>query len=98
MSYSVKALEFDLILERVSKYAKTKTTEDTIKHLKPYDNLEYVILNLNQTQEALVLISKFGSFPLLENFDVAYLLKSLEIGQSLSIKELLSLRLFFNDV
>lgn len=94
MSYSVKALEFDLILERVSKYAKTKTTEDTIKHLKPYDNLEYVILNLNQTQEALVLISKFGSFPLLENFDVAYLLKSLEIGQSLSIKELLSLRLF----
>jgi DNA mismatch repair protein MutS2 len=94
MSYSVKALEFDIILERVSKYAKTRTVQKQIKDLMPLEALDEVILSLSQTQDALSLIAKFGSFPLLDDFDIEYLLKSLEIGQSLSIKELLSLRLF----
>lgn len=90
----MKALEFDVILARISAYAMTKTTKESILSLTPICEVDEIKEKLNQTQEALTLIFKFGRLPLIEDFDIHSLLNAIAIGQSLYIKDILSLRLF----
>lgn len=94
MSYAFKALEFDVVLTRISKYAMCQTTIQNILNLTPLDNLESVQMEIQKTKQTLDLIARMGSFPLIEDYDIDDLFNALTIGQVLSIKDILSVRLF----
>lgn len=94
MSYAFKALEFDVVLTRISKYAMCQTTIQNILNLTPLDNLESVQMEIQKTKQTLDLIARMGSFPLIEDYDIDDLFNALTIGQVLSIKDILSIRLF----
>lgn len=93
MSYSRKTLEFDTILDYVSRYAKTKSAKNSLLNLNPLQSITEVLSELDLTEEVLGLIARFGSFPLLDDFDIEEILNSIKIGQSLTISSILSLRL-----
>lgn len=94
MSYAFKALEFDVVLTRISKYAMCQTTIQNILNLTPLDNLESVQMEIQKTKQTLDLIARMGSFPLIEDYDIDDQFNALTIGQVLSIKDILSVRLF----
>lgn len=94
MSYAFKALEFDVVLTRISKYAMCQTTIQNILNLTPLDNLESVQMEIQKTKQTLDLIARMGSFPLIEDYDIDDLFNALTIGQVLSIKDILAVRLF----
>lgn len=94
MSYAFKALEFDVVLTRISKYAMCQTTIQNILNLTPLDNLESVQMEIQKTKQTLDLIARMGSFPMIEDYDIDDLFNALTIGQVLSIKDILSVRLF----
>jgi DNA mismatch repair protein MutS2 len=94
MSYAFKALEFDVVLTRISKYAMCQTTIQNILNLTPLDDLESVQTEIQKTKQTLDLIARMGSFPLIEDYDIDDLFNALTIGQVLSIKDILSVRLF----
>ena len=49
---TMKALEFDKVLEKLSNYAKTKQSRDICLNLKPFDNKEQIKRQLQFTHEA----------------------------------------------
>jgi DNA mismatch repair protein MutS2 len=94
MSYAFKALEFDVVLTRISKYAMCHTTTQNILNLVPFDDLETVKTEIQKTKQTLDLIARMGSFPFIEDYDIDDLFSAISIGQILSIKDILSVRLF----
>jgi DNA mismatch repair protein MutS2 len=94
MSYAFKALEFDVVLTRISKYAMCQTTIQNILNLTPLDDLESVVKEIQKTKQTLDLIARMGSFPFIEDYDIDDLFNAITIGQVLSIKDILSVRLF----
>ena len=70
MSYASKTLEFDIILNEISKYAYTATTKKEIGGLAPYQSIKQVRTELQQTSDALSVIFRLGSFALIEDFDI----------------------------
>ncbi len=94
MSYAFKALEFDVVLTRISKYAMCQTTIQNILNLTPLDDLESVQREIQKTKQTLDLIARMGSFPFIEDYDIDDLFNAITIGQVLSIKDILSVRLF----
>ena len=94
MSYATKALEFDVVLTRISKYAMCDTTKQNIQNLMPFDDLTTVTSELQKTKQTLDLIARMGSFPFIEDYDIFELFNAISIGQVLSIKDVLSVRLF----
>lgn len=96
MSYATKALEFDVVLTRISKYAMCETTKQNIQNLMPFDHLNTVTSEIQKTKQTLDLIVRMGSFPFIEDFDIFELFNAISIGQVLSIKDVLSVRLFMS--
>lgn len=94
MSYAFKALEFDVVLTRISKYAMCQTTIQNILNLTPLDDLESVQREIQKTKQTLDLIARMGSFPFIEDYYIDDLFNAITIGQVLSIKDILSVRLF----
>lgn len=94
MSYAMKALEFDVVLARISKFAMCDTTRQNIQNLSPFSDLELVNNEILKTKQTLDLIARMGAFPLIEDYDVHSLFSAIQIGQVLSIHDVLSLRLF----
>lgn len=94
MSYATKTLEFDVVLTRISKYSMCETTKLNVQNLMPFNDLEIVKDELQKTKTTLDLISRMGSFPFIENYDIDDLFNAIQIGQTLSIKDVLSIRLF----
>lgn len=94
MSYATKALEFDVVLKRISKYAMCETTRHQVENLMPFLDLPTVQLEIQKTKQTLDLIARMGSFPFIEDYDVHELFKAISIGQVLSISDILSVRLF----
>ncbi len=94
MSYATKALEFDVVLTRISKYAMCDTTKRNIQNLMPFDDLTTVTSELQKTKQTLDLIARMGSFPFIEDYDIFELFSAISIGQVLSIKDVLGVRLF----
>ena len=87
---TLKTLEFDKILQRVSEFATGSKTRERILKLKPRTDIEEVNRLLDETDQALVLLLKYASPPScgVENQDV--LIKRTMTDGVLSIKELLS--------
>ncbi|MDY3196135.1 MAG: endonuclease MutS2 [Paracholeplasma sp.] len=96
MSYALKTLEFNVILNEISKYAYTQTIKKAIMDLTPYKSIEQVKHELLQSNEALNVIYRIGSFALIDDFDIDSILSSLKLNRVLSITDVLQLRLFIS--
>ncbi|CCV65923.1 DNA mismatch repair protein MutS, truncated [Paracholeplasma brassicae] len=96
MSYALKTLEFNVILNEISKYAYTQTIKKEIMDLTPYKSIEQVKHELLQSNEALNVIYRIGSFALIDDFDIDSILNSLKLNRVLSITDVLQLRLFIS--
>ncbi len=94
MSYATKTLEFDVVLARISKFAMCETTKQNIQNLMPFDDLDTVKQEIQKTKQTLDVIARMGAFPFIEDYDIDDIFNSIQIGQVLSIKDVLSVRLF----
>lgn len=94
MSYATKTLEFDVVLARISKFAMCETTKQNIQNLMPFDDLDTVKQEIQKTKQTLDVIARMGAFPFIEDYDIDDNFNSIQIGQVLSIKDVLSVRLF----
>jgi len=67
---SLKVLEYYKIKGKIKEYAKTTAGKDIIDSLQPYTNVYEVREHLQETNEALLLLSKKGSAPFEGIYDV----------------------------
>ena len=88
---NLQRLEFDKILENLSKFAITDKSKEIIFNLKPSSDVNEVSFRLNETQLALNLIFRKGSIPIENFYDIEISLKNLESQNSLSAKALLDI-------
>ncbi len=87
---TVKALEFDMLLQRLSKYTDNEAVKKRILDLTPGKDLAAVSLMQKETSEAVSCCLKFGSAPV--NLDVdnpSVYVKRAEMGGCLNPGELL---------
>lgn len=84
-------LEFNKIIEMLEKYSITYLGKKMIKTLQPCNNKNEVILSLEETTQADILIHRIGGIPLGEIDSINIHLKTLEARGTLSIKQLLDL-------
>ena len=90
MSYDVKALEFDKILNEVSGFTHWSKTKEYILNLMPIINLDELNIMQNEEREAYNAIIKYDDLPLLELDNIIDVLKRIEIGGVITSPELLS--------
>jgi DNA mismatch repair protein MutS2 len=69
-SKTLKVLEFHKIKDKIKKIAVTAAGKDIIDNLMPYKNLYEVREHLEETKEALELLSKKGNPPFEGIYDV----------------------------
>ena len=94
MNKYLKILEFDKIIENVSKYCKTYIGIENAKNIVPSFNKTTVSNSLNQTSEAISLLNRKGPIPLSSIPNVEKYIKSLESENTLSAKALLDIAKF----
>ena len=92
-----KTLEFDKILEHVSKYAILDKTKEKIKNLKPKTDIENVRIVLNETDCGLKSIIKLGSPPIYNYGEIESAVKRLEVCACLNMSELLKIATLFKS-
>ncbi|MBU3112393.1 endonuclease MutS2 [Clostridium lacusfryxellense] len=80
---SLKVLEYFKIKDKIKEYAKTTAGKDIIEGLEPYTNIYEVKEHLQETNEALLLLSKKGSAPFEGIYDVRSALIRASKGASL---------------
>ncbi len=89
---SYKKLEFDKIITRLAEHASSLPGKELCQSLLPSTNLDQVNKNLGDTSDALSRILRNGSISFGGLKDVRPFLKSLEIGSTLGITELLMIQ------
>lgn len=92
MNNSLKKLEFDKILENVSKYCKTYIGKNHVSELRPLQDKKGIQKMLDETSQGVVLIQRNSTPPLGEIADIKVYLKSLDSYGTLSIKALLEIQ------
>lgn len=102
---SLKVLEYYKIKEKIKEYTHTMAGKDIIDSLEPYTNIYEVREHLQETNEALLLLSKKGSAPFEGIYDVRDAISRASKGASLMPTQLLRIaqmlrcaRLFKNYV
>ena len=95
-TFMMKTLEFDLILNRICVYAKTEHTKQMILALEPDINIQKIEILLNETQSMVDIIARLSRMPLIDDYDISALLKSLSIKKYLNLNELIVVKLFFS--
>jgi len=102
---SLKVLEYYKIKDKIKVYAKTTAGKDIIDSLQPYTNIYEVREHLQETNEALILLSKKGSAPFEGIYDVRSAITRASKGATLMPMQLLRIaqmlrcaRLFKNYV
>ncbi|WP_071027985.1 endonuclease MutS2 [Peptoniphilus raoultii] len=86
-----KTLELDKILENLKDYASAQVTKEYIDKVEISTNFEEVINRLEETRQAVNLITRNGDPPLFAIIPVKNLLKRASLGGVLSIKNLLNI-------
>jgi DNA mismatch repair protein MutS2 len=94
MSFMTKTLELHHILSQIALYAKTERVKTIIESLYPMTDLDEIELSLFKVLDMMNLISKIGNVPLIEDFDIAELIKYGKMNRNYTIHELLIWRLF----
>ena len=87
----LEKLEYNKILEDLSKYCKTNMGKDAALGLLPSNNSSEVIFMLNQTAEAENLIDRFGAAPISELEDITIYIKMLDSSGVINAKGILDL-------
>lgn len=87
----LRVLEYNKIVERLSLLASSAPGKDRCAKLQPDYNLALIQKNQEETKAALDRLIKYGSIFFSGNHDLGSSLKSLSIGVSLSIPELLKI-------
>lgn len=90
MSYELKALEFDKILEDVSKYTNWNKTKEYILNLSPITNIDEINNMQDMEKEAFNSIVKYDDIPILELKNIDEVLTRIEIGGVISLEEVLT--------
>lgn len=85
----LKTLEYNKILDMLSKYTSSNMAKELARHLEPMTELEDIKTAQTQTSDALARIFRKGSLSFSGIHDIGASLKRLEVGSTLSAVELL---------
>ena len=87
----MKTLEYNKILDTLAECAGSEPGKNMCRKLRPSGNFEWINKSLTETDDALKRLIKNDRVSFGANKDIRGMLKALEIEQTLSIPELLSL-------
>lgn len=91
-------LEYDKIINMLTDKASSKPGKELCKSLIPCTDLSEIRLAQQETADALARLFKKGSTSFGSNKDLGYAIRSLEIGSSLSVSELLKIAAMLENV
>lgn len=94
----LKTLEYDKIIQILSDKADSEPGKKLCRELVPSTNLEEIRQGQKETGDALQRLFKKGSTSFGSNRDLSFSIRSLEIGSTLSISELLKLAAMLDNV
>lgn len=94
LSYNYKTLEFDLILEEISKNAFSQSAQRIINALKPLSSTEAVETYQHTILECMDIIIRSGSLPFLMDYDIHEIIQYIKQERSLRVTDIQYLRLF----
>jgi dsDNA-specific endonuclease/ATPase MutS2 len=93
---SMKALEFNKILEMLSDYAVSENAKQKLLNLRPLLSEREVIAKIKDTTEARIILDHIGTPPLAAMKDIGMLLELAEKGAMLIPEQLTQIGLFTN--
>ncbi len=88
-------LEYDKILNRVSEYAVNEVSQEKINEILPTSDYAYAVKQLRETDDAMVMLLKYGSPQIARVKSVENTVKRLKLGGTLSMGELLNVASVF---
>lgn len=91
MNYDLNTLEFNKVLEELSKFASTNYAKRRISELTPFASYEEILESSNETKCAFDACVKLSNIPLGGLYDVLDYIKRARIGSILSEQELLDI-------
>lgn len=91
-------LEYNKIIDMLTEKADSKPGKKLCRELLPSTNPEEIRKNQTQTSDALSRLFKVGSTSFGSNSDLGFSIKSLEIGSTLSIAELIKIAAMLDNV
>lgn len=94
----LKILEYDKILHMLEEKADSAPGKKLCSELQPMTDLEEINTAQTETQDALSRLFKLGSTSFGSNQEIGFALKSLEIGSTLSMPELLRIARLLDNV
>ncbi len=94
----LKILEYDKIIQMLSEKADSAPGKKCCQELQPMTDLEEINFAQTETEDALARIFKLGSTSFGSNQEIGFALKSLEIGSTLSMPELLRVARLLDNV
>lgn len=94
VNFSTKTLEFETIKNKTLPYIYSDWAKTNLKRLIPSSNFSIVENSLNQVNEALDIVNRFGRIPFLANFDNNLILEKVIENKIYTIEELLYLKLY----
>ena len=97
MIYQTKTLEFDKILNLVSKHATSLRVKEAILELSIYNNPEVIKTLLHEVDDALEALNRASNINLDSKYDIVESLKRLEIGSILQPNELVLVHTFLKE-
>ncbi len=83
-----KILELDKIMEEILNNCDIDKSKDILLSTKAYEDMETISLKLNETNEALILITRFSKFPIYFSTDVSYILSRIHKNALINPMEL----------
>lgn len=98
MQLSIKTLEFDKILERISKNATSLRVKENILNQTTTTDVNEINKMLLEKNEALNLIYKSGNITLNSDYDIDILLKNISKGMIVNPNDLLKILSFLKTV
>jgi len=94
----LKTLEYNKIISMLADKADSEPGKKLCRELSPSTDLSEIARMQRETGDALQRLFKMGNTSFGSNADLGFSIKSLEIGSTLSIAELLKLSSFLNNV
>ena len=94
----LKTLEYNKIIDMLTEKADSEPGKRLCRKLMPSTDLEEIVKNQKLTEDALGRLFKVGSTSFGSNSDLNFSIKSLEIGSTLSIVELMKIASMLDNV
>ena len=88
---ALRILEFHKIIDMLTEKASSAPGKELCKKLTPYSDLDTIETAQTQTADAFTRLIKGGRIHFSGNKDISFSIKSLEIGSTLSVSELLKI-------